>query len=148
MESFKSNYFALQLLIIERLREAVPELMFVDGSRSRQDVAERVVPLPAALVLFGGDTIQPRNSAGQGAIQIVTLTFVIEIVVPSNWCAVSGEGSLMQGGHLYRKVIDAFAGWEPSGEYDPMYRTQANRPIYEDTEDYYQLAFSTEAVTQ
>lgn len=146
--AFKDNYFALQPLIIERLRQEVPELMFVAGSQSRKEVAEGVVPLPAALVIFGGDTVQPTKSGGRGAIQMVTLTFVIEIVVPSDWCAVSGEGSLMDGGHLYRQIIDALAGWKPSEEFDELYRTQASRPVYEETEDYYQLAFSTESATQ
>lgn len=148
MSDLANNYFSAEQLIVERLRAEVPELAFVDGSRSVQEVVERAVPTPAALVLFGGDTLNASDSAGWGAIQVVDQRWLLELVIANDWAAESGTGERLEAGYLISKIIKTLAGWRPSQEHEEMRRTQASNPVYDNGEGYYQLAFLTEVVTQ
>lgn len=148
MVRLAENYLLAEQLIIDRLRDQVPELAFIDGSRSVQEVVSRAVPTPAALVLFGGDTVKASDSGAMGAIQVVDQKWLIELVVRDDWAIESGSGERLQAGFLISKVIKALAGWYPSNEHREMRRTQAAIPVYEQGEGFYQLAFLTEVVTQ
>lgn len=146
MSALANNYLCAEPALIERLRVEVPELAFVDGSRSVNEVVNRAVPTPAALVLFGGDTI--KESADWGATQVVHQRWVIELVVKDDWAVESGQGERLAAGLLISKVLKALAGWNPTDEHREMYRAQAAAPVNPGSgEGYYQLAFMTEIIT-
>lgn len=149
--TFNDNYFIAGTLIQQRLREQVPGLAFVDGSRSIKEIIDRTCATPAAVVVYDGDIIKdaPGQSADLGRVQVVQQRWHIELLVHNHSSFVSGEGEREEAGQLLSQIINALSGWAPSNEHKAMRRIQAPLPTHtNDGYGYYPIKFITEIVTQ
>lgn len=141
------NHLALEGLLIERLKSAVPEFRAVPGMADLAAMQESSQITPAAHVIYWGDTVPSGNSAGQGSAQMVAQTWMVVVAVRSARDTRGGSGAREEAGTLMSDVIQALSGWMPGPGYLPMRRVNAPRPGFSAGFGYFPLAFETRFVT-
>lgn len=141
------NHLALEGLLIERLKSAVPEFRGVLGMADLAAMQESSQVTPSAHVIYQGDTVPSGNSAGQGSAQVVVQTWLVVVAVRSARDTRGGSGAREEAGALMTRVIQALSGWMPGPEFRPMQRVNAPRPGFNAGFGYFPLAFETRFVT-
>lgn len=142
-----NNHLALEPLLIERLKSAVPEFREVIGMADMAGIHEASQNAPLAQVLYRGDTLPSGNSAGQGSTQMVVQTWWVVVVVFSARNTLSGAGVREDAGTLISSVLEALSGWPPGQVFMPMQRVNAPSPEFNAGFGYFPLAFETRFVT-
>ncbi len=110
------DYLAIEEPLVERLREAVPELVTVTTAAELEDVANlRQKPPPAAIVIYDGDDVPqtPQSEAARGQRQVVLQRWLVVIAVQNVRDQRQGSSVRREAGPLMVKVIRAVAGWQP-----------------------------------
>lgn len=143
-----NNHLALEQLLVERLRQAVPEFRDVLGMSDLAAMQESGQITPAAHVIYQGDAIPSGSSAGQGAAQMVVQTWLVVIAVYSARDTGGGAGSREEAGPLISAVLDALSGWAPGNGFRPLTRVNAPRPGFNAGYAYFPLAFEARMVTR
>lgn len=142
------NHLALEALLIERIKSAVPEFRDVFGMADLAAMQESSQVTPAAHVIYQGDAIPSSNSAGQGTAQVVLQTWLVVVAVRSARDTRGGAGSREEAGPLIAAVIKALSGWQPAPEFRPLGRVNAPRPGFNAGFAYFPLAFEARFITK
>ncbi|MDP2783300.1 MAG: hypothetical protein Q8O38_01710 [Sulfurimicrobium sp.] len=141
------NHLALEPLLIERLKSAVPEFRDVIGMADLAAMQESSQVTPAAHVIYQGDTLPSGNSAGQGSTQMVVQTWWVVVAVRSARDTRGGSGAREEAGTLLGGVIQALSGWNPGNGFQPLQRVNTIKPGFNAGFGYFPLAFETRFVT-
>lgn len=142
------NHLALEALLIDHLKSAVPEFRDVLGMADLASMQESSQVTPAAHVIYQGDTLPSGNSAGQGSAQMVVQTWLVVVAVRSARDTRGGSGAREEAGSLITRVIQSLAGWPPGAGFLPMQRVNTIKPGFNAGFAYFPLAFETRFVTQ
>jgi len=141
------NHLALEPLLIDRLKSAVPEFRAVPGMADLAAMQESGQPTPAAHVIYQGDTLPSGNNAGQGSAQMVAQTWMVVVAVRTARDTRGGSDAREEAGPLITGVIRALSGWMPGPGFIPMRRVNAPKPGFNAGFGYFPLAFETRFVT-
>jgi len=139
------DYLEAESLIIERLREKLPEIKAFPPAESLDSV-ERAVgqKTPAVFVIYDGEHITPsRGDLPQNAEQRWLV-----VVATRNINDPSGKSTREKAGPLMAKIIRALQGWKPGPQFGKLSRAPATGVLYSDTFSYFPLAFTTTIVTE
>lgn len=144
-----ANYLAAWDLIIERIRDLVPELADVLPAPDLARVREDQQRTPAAHVAYEGDAVDgsERGRAGGGTAQVVFQRWTVWIVVKNVRDQARGKAAYDEAGPLIAKVLAALSGWTPTSEFRPMRRVNGPRPTYTVGHLYFPLAFEAQLIT-
>lgn len=124
--------------VMKRLAD-VPEFKCVLTMRDIKAVKDNEVPLPAAMVIYGGDS--PASLSSDSELQLVPQKWLVEVVVSSH--SDNAENELEEAGDLMDKVIEALQGWQPVSAIEPMKRLPGPQPVYLSGLSLYPLVFET-----
>lgn len=140
------DYLCAEQLIIERLRQQIPDLRAVLAAADLADLTEAQQTTPAVHVIYDGDRL--GDSAGRGAGQMVYQRWLTVVTVRSARGQRSGAGAREVAGPIITEVIQSLAGWAPSDAHQPLVRVSAPRPHYSaGGYAYIPLAWETRIVT-
>lgn len=135
-----ADYLVVGGLIVQRLREQVPELQLVEQLQDMDNIEERLqARRVGALVIYDGDRL--GDTAGRGAAQVVHQRWLVVLAVRNARGADTGAGARATAGPLLSVVLTVLSGWQPSDAHRPLARVAAPRPGYSPAFAYYPLAF-------
>ena len=144
------NDLAAVDLIIEILRNEMPELEYVGGAESLHEIESRTVLTPAVLVLFDNEELKqsPGYVADEGGVQLAVQKIHLELVVTNHEDMVTGDGLRQEAGVLRAKVRKLLSGRTLGPGFDPLIRTNSPKALHEPGRSYYPLTFTTTVVYQ
>lgn len=144
-----ADYLAPWDLIMERLRDQVPELQAVLSAPDLAAIREDQQRTPNAQVMYDGDDVASGDgaSAGRGAAQVVYQRYLVYLCVRNVRDPGRLAGAFGEAGPLVSKIIKALAGWQPSSDFRPLRRTSAGKPLYSPGYVYFPVGFSTQLIT-
>lgn len=134
------NHLALEALLIERIKSAVPEFRDVFGMADLAAMQESSQVTPAAHVIYQGDAI-PSGSNTSQKLTLVEQTWLVVVTVRSARDTRAGSGAREEAGGLISRVIEALSNWQPAPEFRPLVRVNAPRPGFNAGFGYFPLAF-------
>jgi len=141
MASELDNYLAAEQLLIERLKQAVPEFARVSDWSEYSTLDESIAITPAAYVVYGGDQLRPAG--GRGEVQRIDQIWGVVIVVRNVAQRLAGTAIREEAGPLMMQVLRALMGWQLADQLRPLERMAAPRPQYEKLVGYFPLQFAT-----
>src|SRR3569832_1899995 len=120
------SYLAAEQLLIERLKQAVPEFAHVGDWSEYSTLDESIATTPAAYVVYGGDQVRPAG--GKGEVQRIDQIWGVVIVVRNVAQRAAGTAIREEAGPLMMKVLRALMGWQLADQLRPLERMAAPRP--------------------
>ncbi|MBF0098021.1 MAG: hypothetical protein HQM04_16290 [Magnetococcales bacterium] len=132
------NYFAVEPLIVARLKEQLFSTVTVQSIWGMPKIQEVPELLPSVLVLLEAD--QPGEINLYGAAQKIEQVWTCIVVV---------KDAATEAGPLISQVIQALNGWQPAGtDFSPLRRIKSgfSHDHSPSTAFYFPLAFSTSFV--
>lgn len=135
------NWFALEPLLVERIKSRVPTDVLVAGIQDESGVSEATLGNAAILIMYHGD--RPGDSAGHGAASIDYQQWLIWVAVKNATQGDGGAAKRASAGRLIVQVKRALSGWEPNDDFDALKKIPAPRPGYTAAFGYFPLAYET-----
>ncbi|SSG51976.1 Uncharacterised protein [Klebsiella pneumoniae] len=141
-----TDYLFCEPLLINRLREQVPDFVEVTGVAGLSQMNDDNPICPMAYVMYLGDTVNTSTAATGGSmarLQFVTQLWAVVICVYFADGRGLGADISSEAGPLIKKTVDALAGWKPDGDIArALTRSSQTLPAqYEDGYGYYPLVF-------
>lgn len=135
-----TNWLQAEQLIIDRLKEKVPEAKLVVGMPDF-DVQIIGQKCPALVVIYQGDRM--GGNAEHGAVQVVDQIWSVVVATRSAAKIEHGEASRAEAGDLLTKAIRSLSGWNPDQEnfQSGLTRIQAGGAGYLSGISWFPLAF-------
>jgi hypothetical protein len=140
------NFMAIEPLIIERLRVAVPELRAVYTAREADAVLTRREVSPAAHVIYGGFQIAEVMHAGLAAR--LNQVWLIVITATSAKGGSTGAGPREIAGPLMIAVMQALLGWKPGTGFGRLLLTGSPQARHLEGFSYFPLTFTSQVIVQ
>lgn len=137
-----SNYFAVEGLILDRLRSSVGDFRLITTGRNLAGVQDHPGPVPAIYLIYDGQ----KPHMGAGLEQVIDQSWLLVIVVRSVRDLVAGSSERLDAGGLLLQVCEALLGWKPDGEYGPLTLNTAPGPTYDNGFGYYPVRFGTRMI--
>jgi hypothetical protein len=143
------DYLVLEDLLVERLKDKLPELKEVLTAMDLSGVQKQRLSNPAAHVIYLGDDVGQGagSQSGSGSAQAVTQQWMVVLVVKFAGTVSSGKGNRETAGPLIAKLLQALSGWQPAAPLTALKRINAPKVGYENGFAYYPFAFKTTHVT-
>ncbi len=132
-----NDYLELEDLLVERIKEAMPELKAVLTATDLAAVKDDRKADLAAHVIYIGDEI------GTGQAQEITQQWMVVLVVKFAGTPTTGKGNRKVAGPLIIKLLKALMGWTPARQFRDLRRVPAPKVIYNNGFAYYPFAFKT-----
>ena len=133
--------------IVERLRAQMSSVLASVQYIADVDVERGPAQTPSAVVLLESE--QPDDSPNgrryDGALQIVTQTWLVYLVVSS--AAQTTDASKFSAGPLYGRIARSLGGYKLPGAHRALVRTRSPRARYTPQRAYFPLAFAVQIVT-
>lgn len=144
-----SDYLVLEDLLVERLRDKLPDLKAILTATDLADVQAQRLTQPAAHVIYLGDEVDQGagNQSGSGIAQAVTQQWMVVLVVKFAGAISNGKGNRRIAGPLITQLLQALSGWQPNAPLTPLKRINAPKVGYENGFAYYPFAFKTTYLT-
>ncbi|MDH4182646.1 MAG: hypothetical protein OEV92_00355 [Nitrospinota bacterium] len=134
-----TNYFAVESLIVARLKERIPQLKSVLGSGVGHGV-EDVAKKPTVLVVYDGYEPMGRGLGKTLLRQRWQILLTVESINDS-----AGDSARGQAGVLIVEIISALSGWAPSAEFSTLEPAAGAAAVYKDSAASFHLFFYTHA---
>ena len=145
-----SDYFSIEPLIIQRLKDAaIPGVRAVYSSSELARVDEKSQVTPAVHVLYYGDNVLEGqgNQAEKGKKQKIEQNWMVVVAV--NHAAQINPAAEMnqQAGVIISQVLVHLSGWRASPDHGELYRINGPGPDRRAGFAYYPLVFKSAVVT-
>lgn len=141
-----SNYFAMESEIVDRLRSQVPELVEVYTPFDISDMVELGQVVPAAHVIYRGDTLS--DDVGRGRAVMVTQSWLVVLVVQNSASQMQDTTQIrVDAGLIVSKILAALQGWQPESSTRPLKRVNGVPAGYSAGFSYFPFAFEGELIT-
>jgi hypothetical protein len=138
------NHFFLEPIIIQRLREQIPELRLVTGTGDMDRVFDSSAPIPAAFVVFSGDSPLQGPRANIRGSQLIQQHWTV-VIVARGASNAGDQNARDTAGPLIARVHGALLGLEPDLGVKALYLAQSQgRPEYARGRGYFPVRFATE----
>ena len=140
------SLFAVEPLIIARLKERVPGLRSVDGALDVMDAISGSRPPPAAAVIWDGESV-PRGDTHQvGGEQIVEQRWLVVLGIRNVRAAATGGGLRDEAGPLLLQINATLQGWRPGLGFGRLSKAGAPPPHYQDGYAFFGLRYAVRIV--
>lgn len=140
-----ADYLAAGLLLMQRIRDAVPGVVAVLAARDLSRLAESTLQSPSVFVVYDGDRL--GDAAGRGGARIVHQRWLVVLAVRNATQTDGGAALTTEAGPLISDLLSALQGWEPSEDHRPLYRVAAPLPGFSPAFGFYPLAFEAALIT-
>lgn len=138
------DYFAVQSMIIDRLKERVDGLREVRGAGNGPREVGRATPL--LLVAFHAETLLDSPGAKVRGEQLVVQSWRLELITHATRDVKEGGGNRELAGPLLARINQALLGWKPGAGYSPLERAAAPGAEYKDGFGHFFQIFHTRVV--
>lgn len=141
LPAFAEDYLFLGPLIVERLKDQVPDMPIGLVERAEQ-VLEADRRAYVLMVLWAGDRVAEGagGRAGGGTNQQIVQRWLVSYAV--NNVARAADSRLQGAGVVLSRVHKALAGWTPSMAGRPLVRANAPlQPVFTESKAVYPLGF-------
>lgn len=101
---------ALEPLLVDRLRQALPDSVHVLATRELADLVEGTQPTPAVHVLYRGYRPVREKTAGYEEIELIWWTVV---AVRNAATVTTGESARIEAGPIMGAVVRTLGPWVP-----------------------------------
>ncbi|WP_025122424.1 MULTISPECIES: hypothetical protein [unclassified Serratia (in: enterobacteria)] len=146
-----TDYLFCEPLIVERLREQIPDLVEVTNAGRLAAIDTDNPFCPSVYVIYMGDVISPGPTATGGVqaqAQSVTQLWATVLTVYIADGRGIGQGVNTEAGPLMSKIIEALSGWAPDNKLcKPLSRAAMSLPVdYEGGYGYFPMVFQTQLI--
>ena len=145
-----SDYFSLEPLLIQRLKDAaIPGVRMVYSSAELAKVDEKMQITPALHVLFHGDNVLEGQGkqAEKGKKQAVSQQWMVVVAVNNATQTNPATEMNKQAGQIISQVLTQLAGWRPDQDHGELHRINGPGPDRRAGFAYYPLVFKSTVVT-
>lgn len=144
----RDDYLFLEPLLVERVREAVPDLQAVLTADSLAKIHDHTQYAQAAHVIYLRDE-DGQGAANQGTmgktqnvIQLWAVVIAVHYAAPD----ASGAGSRRMAGPLISQMLRGLSGWTPSGTMAALKRGPTLQPSYINGRGFFPFTFRAQFV--
>lgn len=147
MSAASQPFFALESLLVQRLKDVAPSSVHVLTAADLAGMAETAQHTPAWQVIYGGYRV--LDSAARGANQSIEQRWFVVTAVRNAGSQLSGAAGRQEAGALVNAALYALLGWWPGAPFDRLTLGTGGAPSFRKGGlAYYPLLFLTKfAVT-
>jgi len=140
----KEDYFAVEPLLVARVKQLLPELRDVVTAESFSAATDWRKAAPVAHVVYVGDEL-PQGAAAQGSggVQVTVQQWMVVLAIKHAGTVQSGEGARRVAGPLIARLLKGLVGWAPAPVLTPLRRAPAPKAGYLDGIGFYPFTFRT-----
>jgi hypothetical protein len=141
------DYFGAEEAIVERLREAIPELKDVLTPFSIGDMLESSQPSPCIHIIYGGDVL-PTVEAGKGEARAVGQRWLVVLAVRTPKAQLQKTTEIRKiAGATIPKILQSLQGWKPVEWMRPLGRVSGPAAGYSSSFAYFPFMFEGRILT-
>jgi hypothetical protein len=146
-----TDYLFCEPLIVERLREQIPDLVEVTNAAGLAAIDTDNPSCPSVYVIYMGDAVSPGPTATGGiqaqAQSVIQFWATVLTVYIADGRGI-GQGVNTVAGPWMSKIIEALSGWAPDAKLcKPLSRAAMSLPVdYEAGYGYFPLVFQTQLI--
>jgi hypothetical protein len=148
MNALITDYFAVEPLIVDRIKNALPELKAVYTPFQVGDMMELSQVSPCAHVIWRGDGVNTAQGAGKGVVVPVDQRWLVVLAIRHAGAQLQNTTILRSNaGVLIPTLLGALQGWQPVNWMRPLERVPGPPAGNSPTFGYFPFLFSGRIIT-